>query len=196
MPARKKPVLPDELVDQLMSGRDPSTVFDKNGLLDELKRAIAERALNTEMDHHLASEAADGSSNSRNGYGTKNGADQYRQARDLGATGPALNLRSAADRQVSPPAAGLRREDRVPPRPAGRVPFRERIEGLLAFDGPTPPTARRPTRRSSAIAASGARSTAGNPPASRWRSGRPRPMPGNPRSAPASSTSSPSRNTG
>ena len=71
MPARKKPVLPDELVDQLMAGRDPSTIFDKDGLLDELKRAIAERALNAEMNHHLASEAADGGSNSRNGYGKK-----------------------------------------------------------------------------------------------------------------------------
>lgn len=71
MPARKKPVLPDVLVDQLMSGRDPSTVFDKNGLLDELERAIAERALNAEMDHHLVTEAADGGSNSRNGYGKK-----------------------------------------------------------------------------------------------------------------------------
>lgn len=71
MPARKKPLLPDELVDQLMAGRDPSTVFDKDGLLDELKRAIAQRALNAEMDHHLATEAADGGSNSRNGYGRK-----------------------------------------------------------------------------------------------------------------------------
>ena len=40
MPARKKPVLPDALVDQLMAGRDPSTLFDKDGLLDEFKRAI------------------------------------------------------------------------------------------------------------------------------------------------------------
>ena len=71
MPARKKPVLPDELVDQLMSGRDPSTVFDKDGLLDELKRAIAERALNAEMDHHLSTEATAGDGNSRNGYGKK-----------------------------------------------------------------------------------------------------------------------------
>lgn len=58
MPARKKPALADELIDQLMSGRDPSTVFDRDGLLDELKRAIAERALNAEMDHHLSTEAA------------------------------------------------------------------------------------------------------------------------------------------
>jgi putative transposase len=71
MPVRKKPVLPDELVDQLMCGWDPSTVFDRNGLLDELKRAIAERALNAEMDHHLVTEAANGGGNSRNGYGKK-----------------------------------------------------------------------------------------------------------------------------
>ena len=71
MPARKKPVLSDELVDQLMAGRDPSTMFDKGGLLDDLKRSIAERALNAEMDHHLAAEVADGGSNSRNGYGKK-----------------------------------------------------------------------------------------------------------------------------
>jgi putative transposase len=71
MPARKKPVLPDELVDQLMAGRDPSTLFDKGGLLDDLKRSIAERALNAEMDHHLAAETADGGSNSRNGYSKK-----------------------------------------------------------------------------------------------------------------------------
>jgi putative transposase len=67
MPARKEPVLPDDVVDQLMSGRDPSTVFDKNGLLDALRRAIAERALNVEMEHHRVTEAADGGSNSRNG---------------------------------------------------------------------------------------------------------------------------------
>lgn len=31
MPARKKPVLPDDLVDQMMAGLDPSTAFDKDG---------------------------------------------------------------------------------------------------------------------------------------------------------------------
>jgi putative transposase len=35
-------------------------------LLDELKKALAERTLNAEMDHHMASYAA---GNSRNGYG-------------------------------------------------------------------------------------------------------------------------------
>jgi transposase-like protein len=36
-----------------------------------LKRALAERALNAEMDHHMDGEAGDGRSNSRNGYGKK-----------------------------------------------------------------------------------------------------------------------------
>jgi putative transposase len=43
----------------------------KDGLIDELKRALTERALNAEMDHHLDGEAAEGRANSRNGYGRK-----------------------------------------------------------------------------------------------------------------------------
>jgi putative transposase len=46
-------------------------IFSKDGLFDELKLAVAERALNAEMDHHLDGEAGDGWSNSRNGYGKK-----------------------------------------------------------------------------------------------------------------------------
>src|SRR5215213_7239372 len=49
MPRRKEPKIP-------------------NGLLDGLKKALAERALNAEMDHHLT--GSDGA-NSRNGYGKK-----------------------------------------------------------------------------------------------------------------------------
>jgi hypothetical protein len=39
----------------------------RNGLLDELKKALAERALNAEMDHHLGN----GDGSSRSGYGKK-----------------------------------------------------------------------------------------------------------------------------
>jgi putative transposase len=46
-----------------------SMAFDRGGLLDHLKKALAERALNAEMDHHLAGEG--GAANSRNGYGRK-----------------------------------------------------------------------------------------------------------------------------
>ena len=68
MPRRKEPRIPDAILDQLLAGADAKTAFDANGLLDELKKALAERALNAEMEHHLA---ADESGNSRNGYGRK-----------------------------------------------------------------------------------------------------------------------------
>ncbi len=69
MPRRKAPKIPDALLDQLLAGTDPKAAFDANGLLDELKKALAERALNAEMDHHLAGDSGPG--NSRNGYGRK-----------------------------------------------------------------------------------------------------------------------------
>ena len=69
MPRRKEPTIPDALLDQLLAGADPKTAFDPNGLLDGLKKALAERALNAEMDHHLSGEEEAG--NSRNGYGRK-----------------------------------------------------------------------------------------------------------------------------
>jgi putative transposase len=56
---------------QLLGGADAKTAFDPSGLLDELKKALAERALNAEIDHHLEGEAVEGRSNSRNGYGKK-----------------------------------------------------------------------------------------------------------------------------
>jgi putative transposase len=68
MARRKEPKIPDAILDQLLAGADPKTAFDPNGLLDELKKALAERALNAELDHHLANGEA---GNSRNGYGKK-----------------------------------------------------------------------------------------------------------------------------
>src|SRR6201995_1037170 len=68
MPRRKEPCIPGAVLDQLLSDADPQTVFDPNGLLDALKKALAERVLNAEMDHHLAG-AEPG--NRRNGYGIK-----------------------------------------------------------------------------------------------------------------------------
>src|SRR6059058_5993460 len=69
MPRRKEPHIPDAILDQLLAGADPKTAFDPNGLLDGLKKALAERILNAEMDHHLAGEGGIG--NGRNGYGRK-----------------------------------------------------------------------------------------------------------------------------
>ena len=68
MPRRKEPRIPDAVLDQLLAGADPKAAFDPNGLIDDLKKALAERVLNAEMDHHLAGEEP---SNRRNGYGKK-----------------------------------------------------------------------------------------------------------------------------
>lgn len=71
MPRRKQPAIPDALLDQLLDGSDPRTAFNPDGILDALKKALAERMLNAEMDQHLSGEAADGRANTRNGYGQK-----------------------------------------------------------------------------------------------------------------------------
>lgn len=66
-----------ELVEELLVGRDPGEVFARDGLLDELKKALAERILNAELDQHLAAERAeapgegDGRRNHRNGSSRK-----------------------------------------------------------------------------------------------------------------------------
>ena len=69
MSRRKEPSIPNELLDQLLAGGAASAVFDQGGLLDTLKKAFTERALNAEMDHHLGHE--DQTDNNRNGYGRK-----------------------------------------------------------------------------------------------------------------------------
>ena len=88
MARRKAPRISDALLDQLLGGADPKKACDANGLLDDLKRALAERALNAEMDHHLA---GDDAGNSRNGYGrktvtTKTGRMELEIPRDRQAT--------------------------------------------------------------------------------------------------------------
>jgi hypothetical protein len=68
MARRKEPRIADAVLDELLAGADPKTAFETGGLLDTLKKALSERALNAEMDHHLDTGEA---GNSRNGYGRK-----------------------------------------------------------------------------------------------------------------------------
>ena len=63
--------IPDQLIDALLSGRDAKEVFSREGLLDELKRALAERILDTEMDVHLDDEQESLLGNHRNGHSQK-----------------------------------------------------------------------------------------------------------------------------
>ena len=65
-----------ELVDELLKDADPKKVFGSEGLLGDIKKALAERMLNAELDEHLAAESAEadsaaGAANHRNGYGKK-----------------------------------------------------------------------------------------------------------------------------
>jgi hypothetical protein len=69
MSRRKEPVIPSDLLDQLLAGGDAAAALQQGGLLDSLKKALAERALKAEMDHQLRHEEQAG--NSRNGYGSK-----------------------------------------------------------------------------------------------------------------------------
>jgi len=59
----------DEVVDQLLEVRDRATVFDSGGWIDELKKRLAERMLNAELDHHLGrAKGAGGGESPQRGY--------------------------------------------------------------------------------------------------------------------------------
>jgi putative transposase len=60
-----------ETLDALLAGSEGKDPFGKDGVLDELKKVLAERALNAELDHHLGNESDDGRRNHRNGYSKK-----------------------------------------------------------------------------------------------------------------------------
>ena len=61
----------EELLDELLAGADPAEVFRDGGLIDDLKKAVAERALDAEMDAHLDREPERSSGNHRNGHNRK-----------------------------------------------------------------------------------------------------------------------------
>jgi putative transposase len=85
----------NELIEELLAGKDPQEVFAQDGLLEELKKALAERVLDAEMDQHLASERSEASGseprNHRNGHSRKT---------VLTGTGK-LELQVPRDRQAS-----------------------------------------------------------------------------------------------
>lgn len=60
-----------EVLDQLLAGRDRQELFAKDGLIDELKKALSERMLAAELDDHLESEAEAAGGNRRNGTSQK-----------------------------------------------------------------------------------------------------------------------------
>ena len=66
---QKKTAIPSDLLDQLVAGGNAAAALRQGSLLDSLKKASAERALDAELDHSLSREKQAGKS--RNVYGRK-----------------------------------------------------------------------------------------------------------------------------
>ena len=52
MARRKALAIPDDLLDQLLTGGDAATALYSGDLVNVLKKALAERVLSAEMDYH------------------------------------------------------------------------------------------------------------------------------------------------
>ena len=71
MAKKKTAAFSADLLDELLDGQDPATVLQSDGLLGDLKKALAERMLNAELDVHLDAEAEQQAGNHRNGSSQK-----------------------------------------------------------------------------------------------------------------------------
>jgi putative transposase len=63
----------DELIDELLAGQDPSLVMRQDGLLGELKKALLNRLMAAEFDHHLIEDRV-----SNEGKNPRNGSTRKR----------------------------------------------------------------------------------------------------------------------
>jgi putative transposase len=63
----------NELIDELLTGQDPSSVMRQDGLLGELKKALLNRLMAAEFDHHLTQDRA-----STEGKNHRNGSTRKR----------------------------------------------------------------------------------------------------------------------
>jgi transposase-like protein len=83
-----------DVLDELLAGADGKGVFGKNGLFDELKKALAEGMLNAEMDHHLTQEQLNWPQlrQSSQWLFEKDGSDGRRKDRDRGPAGSGGNF--------------------------------------------------------------------------------------------------------
>lgn len=74
-----------DLLDQLMEGRAPGDLFGQTGILQELTKALAERALSTEMEVHLSEERSDPPLLEQNApTNRRNGTSQKTVTTDIG----------------------------------------------------------------------------------------------------------------
>ena len=66
----------DALIDELLAGQDPKTVMSPDGLLGSLKKALLNRMMAAEFDHHLALERAEAPEAARRNH--RNGSTRKR----------------------------------------------------------------------------------------------------------------------
>ena len=72
----------NELIDELLAGQDPSAVMRQDGLLGELKKALLNRLMTAEFDHHLAQDRSAGEGEGEGGKNHRNGSTRKRMLTD------------------------------------------------------------------------------------------------------------------
>ena len=105
-------VIKKDTLDQLLAGRDPRDVFAKDGLVDELKKALAERVLTRSWTITLTARRRRASQPAQRLF-EEDGADRESKLelaipRDREGT-----FDPQADRQVPAPLSRLRRQDHL-----------------------------------------------------------------------------------
>jgi transposase-like protein len=94
------PPIRPELLDELLKDyKKPDDLLGQDGLLQQLTKALVERALDGELTHHLGYEkhdsAGDNSGNSRNGTTPEDPTWQARPSADRRAERPRRRVRAA-----------------------------------------------------------------------------------------------------
>lgn len=68
---RRRKKISDEVLDELLGGQDAAEVFRRGMLIDDLKKAVAERTLDADMEAHPKREGEQDDRNHRNGHNCK-----------------------------------------------------------------------------------------------------------------------------
>ncbi|MFQ5702376.1 MAG: IS256 family transposase [Acidobacteriota bacterium] len=87
MAKKKEKAISEELLDELLAGEDALEAFNNGNVLTALKKALAERILNAELEAHLGEPEQRDAGNHRNGHSgkrvlTDNGAMEVKIPRD------------------------------------------------------------------------------------------------------------------
>ena len=116
---RERKKISDEVLDELLAGQDVAEVFRSGTMVDDLKEAGAECALDAEMEAHLEREDREAAGNHRDGHnrGLRIGSPQtanrpHRVSPRLSPFRPAGPTRRLASRQT--PTTSLVRRPKAP----------------------------------------------------------------------------------